>query len=180
MVVFYLRNSKIPDGKIVPVTVSLNLDVVKGQLSIPTVSGFPTKVDPEGEQIWLLTLATTEVDLSGVLIAPEFINIISKDTVHDEIEAALGRIGEQVNWGTVLPDIRPPRVIELTPDINQTTDVKIGSDIIVRLQDALPAAGIDLTTVKMIVNDIDVTDDLEIKGNPFDLTLIFRPVRITL
>ena len=65
MVVLYLRNSKNPDSKIVPVTVSLNLDAVKGQLIIPTASGFPTKVDPEGEQIWLLTLATPEPDLSG-------------------------------------------------------------------------------------------------------------------
>ncbi len=179
MVVFYLRNSKLPDGKIVPVTVSLNLDVVKGQLTIPTASGFPTKVDPEGEQIWLLTLSTPELDLSGNLIDPERINIISKDTVHDEIEAALGRIGEQVDWGTILPDIRPPSVVELTPDINQTSNVKIGTNVIVRLKDELPAAGIDLSTVKMKVNDIDVTSDLEIKGNIFDLTLIFRPVRIT-
>ncbi len=178
MVVFYLRNSKLPSGKIVPVTVSLNLEVVKGQLSIPAVSGFPTRADPEGEQIWLLTLSTTESDLSGNPINTERINIISEDTVHDEIEAALGRIGAQVDWGTLLPDIRPPSVVELTPDINQTSNVKLGSNIIVRLKDALPAAGIDLSTVKMKVNDVDVTNDLEIKGNIFDLTLIFRPVSI--
>jgi len=183
MVVFYLRNSRIPDGKIVAVTIALTLDVVKPTLA--TGTGFPTLEDPEGEQIWILTLATREPDSNGNPIATEIVNILSEDTVHLEIEAALGRIGTQIDWGTPLPDIQPPRLLELTPPLNQTTGVSIFSNVIVRLQDPLPAAGIDLSTLNMKLNDFDIVSsgvtqpgfNVEFKGNVFDLTIVHRPKR---
>jgi len=185
MVVFYLRNSRIPDGKIVPVTVGLTLDAVK---NIPsTGTGFPDLSDPEGARIWILTLSTPELDTVGKPIGTEIINVVSKDTVHAEIEAALGRIGSQVEWGTPLPDTKPPRLIELTPPLDQTTNVSIFSNIIARIQDALPAAGIDLSTLNMSLTFLDnefpiVTsgvaepgEDVVLKGNVFDLTIVHSP-----
>lgn len=181
MVVFYLRNSRIPDGKIVPVTVSLTLDAVKNVPS--TGTGFPDLADPEGEQIWLLTLDTTEPDLVGNPIATEIINLVSKSTVHLEIEAALGRIGEQVDWGTPLSDTQPPRLLEITPPLDQTTNVSIFSSIIARIQDPLPAAGIDLSTLNVRLNNFPIVsggigvpgEDVELTGNVFDLTITHRP-----
>jgi len=193
MVVFYLRNSRIPDGKIVPVTVAITLDAAKGtQATVTgTVAGsnkqFPNLADSEGESIWLLTLSTTELDTAGDPIGTEIINLVSKDTVHDEIEAALGRIGSQVDWGTPLPDTQPPRLIELTPPLEQTTGVSIFSSIIARIQDPLPAAGIDLSTLNMSLTFLDTEfpiltsgiaepgEDVELRGNVFDLTIVHRP-----
>ncbi len=181
MVVFYLRNSRIPDGKIVPVTISLTLDVVKPTLA--TGTEFPDLGDPEGNRIWILTLDTPEPDIAGNPIATEIVNILSKDTVHFEIEAALGRLGSQIDWGTPLPDTQPPRLLEITPPLDQTTGVSIFSNIVARIQDPLPAAGIDLSTLNIRLNDFPIVtsgitepgNDVEFKGNIFDLTVIHRP-----
>ena len=184
MVVFFLRNSRIPDGKIVPVTISLTLDVLKPTLA--TGTEFPNLGDPEGEQVWILTLDTPELDKSGKSIPTEVVNVLSKDTVHLEIEAAFGRIGNKINWGTLLSDTQPPRLLEITPPLDQTTNVSILSNIIARIQDPLPAAGIDLSTLNVRLNNFPIVTsgiaepgkDVEFRGNVFDLTIIHRPKRI--
>jgi len=181
MVVFYLRNSRIPDGKIVPVTISLTNDVVKPVLA--TGTEFPDLADPEGEQIWILTADTTELDVDGNRIATEVVNIIAEDTVHLEIEAAIGRIGTQIDWGTPLPDVQAPELLEITPPLDQTTNVGIFTNIVARLGEALPAAGIDLSTLNMRLNDFPIItsgiaepgEDVELSGNVFDLTITYRP-----
>lgn len=182
MVVFYLKNNLAPNGKVVPVTVSLNKEVI-----FPVAgSGFPNLSDPEGDGIWLLTLATTERDGNGNPIPPEFVNIVSEDTVHLEIEAALGRLGKKVDWGPLATDQRPPELFSITPALNQTTDVPILSNIIVRLKEPLPSAGIDLSTLNVRLNDFPVISggtvqpgfNAELQGNIFDLTIIHRPRRL--
>lgn len=194
MVVFYLRNSRIPKGKVVPVTVSLNLESVLGYQS-PTRpdqnpqgvgTEFPNLQDPEGNRIWILIVSTTEPDVNGNSIPPEIINLVSQDTVHLELEAALGRIGQKINWGVPLADNKAPQLISITPELSQTTNVPITSNIIFRLQDPLPAAGIDISTLQMRINGLPVITngaveplkDVEFRGNIFDLTVIHRPKRI--
>lgn len=174
MVVFYVRNSRIPDGKIVPITVSLTQEATKTTVA----SGFPTYADPEGEGIWLLEVATREPDSSGQPIHPEFVNILTEETIHLEIEAAIGRICQKINWGSPLPDTSAPQLKEITPSLQQISDVSIFSDIVVRLIDPLPAAGIDLSSVKMKINGHDVTGNVQFIGNVFDLTLKYFPTRI--
>ncbi len=178
MAVFYLRNSKSPEGKIVPITIALSLDSVKAY-ELPTASGeLPTLYDPEGDQQWLLIVATTEPDASGNDIDPEIVNVVTTGTVYQEITAAMNRLGAQIDWGTLSPDTQAPKLIEFEPPIENTTDVPITSNVVARLRDSLPAAGIDFSTVKVKVNDFDVTDDVEMRGTPFDLTLIYRPTRV--
>lgn len=194
MVVFYLRNSRIPKGKVVPVTVSLNLESVLGYQSPTrpdqnpqgTGTEFPNLQDPEGNRIWILIVSTTEPDVNGNSIPPEIINLVSQDTVHLELEAALGRIGQKINWGVPLADNKAPQLISITPELSQTTNVPITSNIIFRLQDPLPAAGIDISTLQMRINGLPVVTngvvallkDVEFRGNIFDLTVIHRPKRI--
>lgn len=186
MVVFYLRNSRNPDAKVVPVTVSLSLDVIKANKAAirpdqdPTATGvqYPNLFDPEGDQSWILIAQTTERNISGNRINPEIVNLVTTGTVHLEIEAALGRIGSQVDWGTIQADTSPPKLIDITPALTQTTNVPITSDIVFRLQEPLPAAGIDLSTLRVVLNDFDITGDVELRGNIFDLTVIYRPTRI--
>ena len=129
----------------------------------------------------------SELDSVGNRIDDEIINIVSKDTVHEEIEAALGRIGIQIDWGTPLPDIQPPRLVELIPPLDQTTNVSIFSTITARIEDPLPAAGIDLSTLNMSLTFLGTEfpivtsgvaepgEDVEFRGNVFDLTTIYRP-----
>ena len=195
MVVFYLRNSKAPSGKIVPVTVSLTHESIVASKSptrpdqFPTATGtaFTNLFDSESNLVWLLTVSTTERDAAGNRIPPEIINLISKETVHLELEAALGRLGKKIDWGDLSVDIRPPRLISLTPPIDQVQDVPITSNVIVRLQDALPAAGMDLSTLNVRLNDFPIVTsgiaepdkNVQFKGNVFDFTITHRPRRIT-
>ena len=137
MVVFYLRNSRSPDGKIVPITVSLNLDGLKAQSFPATGTGFPNRLDLEGDGTWILTVATTEPDSAGNPIVTEIINVVSEETLHKELEAAIGRIGSKVDWGDLEDDTLAPRLIELTPSLTETTNVPITSNIQFRY-DRLP------------------------------------------
>lgn len=194
MVVFYLRNSRIPQGKIVPITVSLNLETVVGyaapvrpdQNVSGTGTSFPNLQDPEANRIWILIVSTTEPDVDGDPIPPEIINLVTVDTVHLELEAAIGRIGQKINWGTPLIDDKAPQLVSITPPLNQTTNVPITTDIIMRLQDPLPAAGIDLSTLNVRINGLPVVlsgvaqpaMDVEFRGHVFDLTMVHRPKRI--
>lgn len=187
MVVFYVRNSLNPDGKVIPITVALSSDVLKsGNFPIrsdqdPLGSGtqFPNLLDREGEQQWILILETTELDSSGNKIAPEIVNVVTTGTVHQEIEGAMGRISDKVDWGTLKADTRSPELVEFSPPITNTTNVPIVSNIVARLQDSLPAAGIDFSTISVKVNNFDITSDVEFTGTIFDLTLTYRPKIIT-
>jgi hypothetical protein len=186
MVVFYLRNSRNPDAKVVAVTIALSADVLKPQAApvrsdqVAGASGteYSNLADPEGDQSWILIAETNEVGLGGNRIPREVVNLVTTGTVHLEIEAALGRIGSQVDWGTIAADIKPPKLVEITPALDQTTNVPITSNIIFRLQEPLPAAGIDLSTLNVQLNGFDITGDVELRGNIFDLTGIYRPKRV--
>ena len=98
MVVKYLRNNLNPEGKVVPITVSLTLDSLKpgdtpvriDQDSLGTGTDYPNLADLEGSGSWILIVATTEPDTNGDPINPEFINVVTTGTVHQELEAAYG------------------------------------------------------------------------------------------
>lgn len=197
MVVFYLRNSRSPDAKVVPVTVALQLDAIKAfdfdtrpdQHTSASGTEFPNLLDPEGDQQWILVVAPPRDELdkdTGSPIPPEIVNVVSEDTLHLEIEAALGRIGSRVDWPSILPDSTPPQLLSITPPLNQTTNVNILTNIIIRLQEPLPAAGLDLSTLNLRMNGLPIVtsgtaapgEDVEFRGNIFDFTLIHRPKRI--
>ncbi len=120
MVVFYLRNRLSPNGTIVPITVSLSLDAVENTLFPATGTGFPNLNDLEGEGIWILIAETSDLDSGGNSIAPEIVNVISKDTLHQELESAIGRIGNKIDWGTLQEDDVAPQLLELVPPLNET------------------------------------------------------------
>jgi hypothetical protein len=197
MVVFYLRNSQAPDNKIVPLTVSLQLDPVKSYEfpsrpdQDPTATGteFPNLFDPEGDSIWILVVAPPRTELdkdTGLPIPPEIVNVVSEDTLHKELEAALGRIGSRVVWPGLLDDTHAPQVTEIQPSLNET-DVSILSNVIYRITEPLPAAGLDLDTLNITVNGLPLVvsgvtvpgEDVDFKGNVFDFNIIYRPKRDT-
>ena len=181
MVVFYLKNSLAPQSKVVPVTVALNKEVLYASQG----SVFPDLQDPEGDGVWILSVSTTERDTNGDKIPPEFINVVSEDTVHLELEAALGRLGSKVNWGQLSEDLRPPRLVELVPSLSQVEDVPITSDIKIRIEEKLPSSGLDLSTLQVRLNGFSIVSsgvpqpgyDVRFKGNIFDLTVLHRPVK---
>ncbi len=200
MVVFYLRNSLAPDDKIVPLTISLQLDPVKAFKSptrpdqSPTISGvtptgteFPNLIDQEGDPIWLLVVAPPRDELdkdTGLPIPPEFVNIVSEDTLHEEIESAMGRIGARVEWPALHTDIQPPKLTSIDPPLD-ATDVNILSNVLYRITEPLPAAGLNLDTLHMTMNGLPVItsgvvepgETVDFRGNIFDFRMIVRPKR---
>lgn len=198
MVVFFLRNSQAPDAKVVPITVALKLDsevseaasVRPDQNTLGTGKDFPNLLDQEGNSIWLMMVAPPRNELdkdTGFPIPPEFINLISKKDFHTELEAAMGRIGSRIDWPFLIPDTSPPKLFSIEPPLDKTDNVNILSNIIIRIKDSLPSSGLDLSTLNMKINDLpvvtsgiaEVGEVVELRGNPFDLTLIHRPKRIT-
>lgn len=196
MVVFYLRNSRAPDDKIVPITISLQLAGVEGNLGDtrpdqdPTASGtdFPNLIDPEGDQIWIMVVAPPRDELdkdTGQPIPPEIVNIVSEDTLHLEIEAAMGRIGSRIEWPALLPDTTPPQLYSIEPPLDQTSNVSIWTNNVIRIREPLPAAGLDLSTLNMTLNGLPIVtsgiaepgESVEFRGNIFDFQLIHKPKR---
>ncbi len=197
MVVFYLRNSLAPDDKIVPITITLTLDGLE-QHEFPvrpdqdpqgTGTEFPNLVDPEGDSVWLMVVAPPRTELdkdTGIPIPPEYINVISEDTLHEELEAAMGRIGERVEWPSLLSDIQPPKLNSIDPPQN-ATGVSILGNVIYRIKEPLPAAGLDLSTLNIRFADnqlpivtsgvVEPGEDVEFRGNIFDFQIIYRPKR---
>lgn len=193
MVVYLLRNSRAPN-KVVPITVAINREVLVSsntavrpdQNPVATGTEFPNYQDPEGEDVWVITLSTTERDADGDLVTPEIINLVSKATAHLELSAALGRLGKRIDWGPLSVDDYAPQVIDLFPPLDMTEGVPISSNLIIRLEDPLPAAGIDLSTLHMHINGLPVITsgtalpgmNVEFRGNVFDMSIIHRPRRV--
>ncbi len=197
MVVFYLRNSLAPDDKIVPITITLTLDGLEShefpvrpdQDPLGTGTELPNLADPEGDSIWLMIVAPPRDELdkdTGIPIPPEFINVISEDTLHEELEAAMGRIGERIEWPPLLSDVQPPKLISQDPPQN-ATDVILLGNVLYRITEPLPAAGLDLSTlnIRFADNQLPIMtsgvaepgEDVELRGNIFDLQIIYRPKR---
>jgi hypothetical protein len=126
----------------------------------------------DGELIWVIELATDETTVSGLAIPHEFIYATSFDKIDDEIEKAVAKISSQINWEPLLEDTREPIVDDVYPS---TYIASIYDSVRLKLIDLQPSAGIDFSSIKMIINDIDVSDDLIITGDEYDCQVEWRP-----
>lgn len=156
MAEYLLRNSLNP-GKVVSCSVSFRQLVNRGE---------------EGEPVWLVEVVTLEPHKDGGSIPPEYVHLTSDKNLDAAIRSATKNIAEKVNWLPVIADLRPPFVKHYSPS---SSVVDIYSDVIVDITDILPAAGIDPDSIKMVVNDLDVTSELELIGDPYDYRVIWQP-----
>jgi hypothetical protein len=126
----------------------------------------------DGELVWVVEIATAETTSSGLAIPPYFINVTSFDKINDEVEKAIEKIAAQINWEPLLDDVRAPLVDSVYPS---THIASIYDNIRINLIDLHPSTGIDFSSVKMIINDIDVSTDLIITGDEYDCQVEWRP-----
>jgi hypothetical protein len=108
-----------------------------------------------------------------VAIKPEFIHITNFSNLNEEIRAATNRISSQIDWGESVDDVRPPFVSGYRPQNNSI--VSILSDVYMCLEDVYPSAGIDPNSIRLTINGMDVTDELELNGTPFEYNITWRP-----
>lgn len=157
MATYLLRNTLSPN-KVVQCNITFRQLVNKGE---------------EGEPIWLVEIATIEPHKDGTgTIPPEYIHYTEDQNLDVAIKEATERIAEQVDWYPMTEDARAPFVIYYEPE-GMVADIY--SDVIVDIKDILPAAGIDPDSIKITVNDMDVTEEAEITGDPFQYRVLWKP-----
>lgn len=155
----YLLRSSLNPNKVVKCTITFRQIANKGD---------------GGDPSWLIEIGTVEPHKDGGRIAPVFIHNITLDNIDKEIEKATESIASQVDWLPELVDLRPPFVVNKFP-VDGDTSVSIDSDVIIDIKDIYPAAGIDINSINMTVNGIDVTSELKVFGDPLDYRVKWSP-----
>ena len=128
---------------------------------------------------WELRIAVANaVDDSGDPVPSKWMGVSIEADIDATVSKGIQELSEIIDWsdgGTYSPgeDTRPPAVVSTSPAAD-STDVSILSPIKIRLKDFLPAKGIDVSSIKLYVDDFLVTPD-EIKGTPFDLEVRYMP-----
>ncbi|GAG14306.1 unnamed protein product [marine sediment metagenome] len=143
---FFVKNSL--SNLSVKFNISLRYFVVKGQ---------------EGDHLWILELGTVHKDADGNPISAKKINNISAGNLDEVIEIALADLCALIDWSPLVEDKRAPFVDDFFP---AGSDVPISSNVSLVIKDKLPSAGIDLSNMKIILNnsvqDFDITDEIEL------------------
>lgn len=158
---FYVNNS-LNLTKSVKFNITLRYFVPKGE---------------RGDHKWVLEIGTTHLNANDLPIQAKKIHTISAENLDKIIEEALSSMCSQIDWSPYVSDPDAPYVDELSPE--DGTTVSIGSNIFMRIKEQLPAAGIDLSGMKVILNngvvDFDITSQIDIKGDPYEYTIQWVP-----
>lgn len=157
---FLIRNSLNPN-KVVKLGISFQQIVLKGT---------------EGEPVWLVEVATNELDEYGNGIPSEFIHLTSLENLDKEIEKIAAVISDKVDWTPLVVDSRAPFVDSYFPF--ETSDVNIDSSVSVVINELLPSAGIDLSSIEVALDGFDITNEVAISGDPYSYTLKWKPQTI--
>jgi hypothetical protein len=146
MAEFYVKNSL--GNLTVKFNISLRYFVIKGE---------------EGEHLWTLEIGTTHEDINGNDISAKKIHNISAGNLDEVIESALADLCSQIDWSPLVVDKGAPFVDNFSPSGN---NIPITSDVRIIIKDKLPSAGIDLSNMKIILNnsdqDFDITSEVEV------------------
>jgi hypothetical protein len=128
--------------------------------------------DKTRELLWVVEIATNETTVSGVAISPEIIHLIDLDSMDAEIKEAVERISAKINWEPLSEDTRAPIIEEISPS---TYTAAITSAVSFGLIDLQPSAGIDLSSIQLFINDIEVSPDMIIEGDEYGCNVSWRP-----
>lgn len=146
MAEFFVRHT-LNYNKTVRFNITLRYFVIKGE---------------EGEHMWTFEIGTTHEDMNGDSISSKKVHNISAENLDEVIETALADLCSQIDWTPLVDDKEAPLVDDFLPS---GTDVSIGSNIRIIIKDGLPSAGIDLSNMKIILNNgmqnFDITSEVE-------------------
>jgi len=116
-----------------------------------------------GEYCWTLEIGTTHEDINGDDISAKKIHNISAENLDEVIESALADLCSQIDWSPLVEDKRAPFVDDFSPSGN---NVPITSNIEIIIKDKLPSAGIDISNMKITLNNgtqgFDITSEVEV------------------
>jgi hypothetical protein len=123
----------------------------------------------DGELIYMIQFTH---GISG--IDPVVILDVTEKNIQKEIKKGLGIIASQLDWGNLIPDTKTPAIDTIYP-LPNSLDVPIESNVSIKLIDRFPTSLIDTSTIKLTVNNIDVTSDLQIKDLDQLVTINWLP-----
>lgn len=126
----------------------------------------------EGDAIWALEIGVNELDVHGKKIPPYYITDLDLERIDDEIREGVGYVCSKVDWGNLLNDTIPPVIKSVLPN---KYIVDMMNTVEFTITDREPSSGIDLSSLKVEVNGIDVTDELGIYGNVFEYRVMWHP-----
>ena len=134
-----------------------------------------------GEHMWTFELGTTHESASGGLIPSARVHNIDVDNLDEAIENAVSELCAYIDWAPYVEDKEAPYVYSNTPGDGLT--VGINSNVYATLKETLPAAGIDLSNMRVVINnsmeDIDITSEVTVTGNPYIYELYWKtPLRV--
>lgn len=131
----------------------------------------------EGDHKWTLEIGTRYPDRNGNKLPSKRIHKISINNLDEAIEEAVADLCSQIDWEPLEKDVAPPFV-----SYNSITDgatVPIDSFVQLIIQDELLSAGIDLSDMRVTLNnsmvDFDITDEVTVVGDPYEYILEWRP-----
>lgn len=154
MAVFYVGNSLNPN-KTVKFNITLRYFVIKGE---------------EGEHMWTLEIGTTHKDIDGDTISAKKIHRVSAGSLDQVIEEATADLCSQIDWTPLVEDKEAPYVDSVSP-IDGSVAL-ITSNIEMVIKEKLPSAGIDLFSIKVMLNnsmtDFDITGGVIVEGDPYE------------
>ena len=131
-----------------------------------------------GEHQWTLELGTTHEAADGSVIPSARVHNISLSDLDEAIEEAVSRLCPYIDWTPYVIDKEAPHVDSYSPEDGEV-DVKINRNIYITLKEILPAAGIDLSNMKIIMNnsmiDLDITSEIEVTGDPYVYQIYWKP-----
>ena len=161
MAEFYVNHS-LNLTKAVKFNISLRYFVIKGA---------------EGEYVWTLEIGTTHLDANGDPITTQRVHNISADDLDEVIETAVAEMCKVIDWSPLVEDRRAPYVSDVYP--GDTINVPVGFSAKINLADNLPSAGIDLSNMKITLNNgtmnFDITGEVSTKGDPYEYELRWVP-----
>jgi hypothetical protein len=124
-----------------------------------------------------LEIGTTHKDIDGNIIPAARAHSVSASNFDDVIETALSTLCAKIDWSPLSVDKTAPFIDEATP-VNGTT-VPIHSNVYIKIKDNLPSSGIDLSGLKVTLNngvvDFDITNEVIVDGDPYIYTLNWSP-----
>jgi hypothetical protein len=157
---FIVRNSLNP-YKSVRFSITLQQQVLKGS---------------EAEPIWTAEINTLEPAATGDKLKSKFIHLRTLENLDKEIEKAVSELCDQIDWSPLLSDRRAPYVHSCSPAAGSSVDIDSSIELIIK--ESLPAAGIDVDSISVTFDDMDITDEITIKGDPYEYTVKWKPSTI--
>jgi len=135
----------------------------------------------DGDNVWTAEINTLEpsTTVSGGKMRSRFIHLRTLENLDDEIEKATNEMCQEIDWEPRLSDTTGPYVDQYFPSKN-SSGVDIDSRVRLTIKESLPSAGIDINSIEATVNGVDVTDEIQITGNPYEYAVEWKPSLVVL